>query len=339
MKKILFIATAAAMIAGCAKVTTVDTGEPQEIAFEAYYYGTTKAPLDNSAEFPTDWNMLVHALYDGDAESLHYFGESGTNFTYDDGSSVWHDATMMRYWPATGTLTFNAVAPTATISGVTSFTDVKFNYTSTSGYDLSSITATLADNSTNQIDVLVAETAKSGKIQGGLPMTFKHALAQVVFKAANADASQTITIKKAVLKGSFQEGSMTATPSESDVTFVWNTVKTAKDMNVCESANQQLTTNPTEVGDPVLVVPMAALDDKQLLELTYDITYPGGASMTDVVGTVALKVDAGAGVQPGTAWEAGKKYIYTLTFSGPREITIDPDVEDWVGQEVEVPGL
>lgn len=335
MKKFLFIASALAIVAGCAKVTTVDTGEPQEIAFEAYYYGTTKVPLDNSAEFPTDWNMLVHALYDGDKESLHYFGKGGTSFTY-DGSSVWHDATMARYWPATGTLTFNAVAPTVTISGVTSFSDVKFIYTS--DYDLSSITATLADNSNNQTDVLVAETAKSGKIQGGLPMTFKHALAQVVFMAANADASQTITIKKAVLKGSFQEGSMTATPSESDVAFVWNTEgKTAKDKNVCESANQQLTTTATEVGDPVLVVPMAALDDKQLLELTYDITYPGGTFMTDVVATVPLKVVDGEA--QATAWEAGKKYIYTLTFSGPKEITIDPDVEDWVDQEVEVPGL
>ena len=335
MKKILFIATAAAMIAGCAKVTTVDTGEPQEIAFEAYYYGTTKAPLDNSAEFPTDWNMLVHALYDGDADNLHYFGEGGTSFTY-DGSSVWHDATTTRYWPATGTLTFNAVAPTATIGGVTSFTDVTFNYGS--GYDLSNITATLGDNSSNQTDVLVAKTAKSGKIQGDLPMTFKHALAQVVFKAATADESQTITIKNAVLKGSFQEGSITATPSESDVTFAWNTEgKTAKDMNVCESANQQLTTAATEVGNPVLVVPIAALDDTQLLELTYDITYPDGeASMTDVVATVALKVD---GEAQATSWDAGKKYIYTLTFSGPREITIDPDVEDWVDQEVEVPGL
>ena len=335
MKRILLIASAVAIVAGCAKVTTVDTAEPQEIAFEAYYYGTTKAPLDNSAEFPTNWNMLVHALYDGDAESLHYFGESGTSFTY--GSGVWHDATTARYWPATGTLTFNAVAPTATISGVTSFTDVTFNYGS--GYDLSNITATLADNSTNQTDVLVAETAKSGKIQGDLPMTFKHALAQVVFKAATVDDRQTITIKKAVLKGSFQDGSMTATPSESDVTFVWNTEgKTAKDMNVCESANQQLTTTATEVGDPVLVVPIAALGDTQLLELTYDITYPGGeASMTDVVATVALKVDTGT--QPATSWDAGKKYIYTLTFSGPREITIDPSVESWVDQEVEVPGL
>ena len=336
MKKFLFIATAAAMIAGCAKVTTVDTGEPQEIAFEAYTNVSTKLPITD-AVFPTDWNMLVHALYDGDADNLHYFGEDGASFTYDSG--VWHDATTKRYWPATGTLTFNAVAPTATISGsgVTLFTDVTFNYGS--GYDLSNITATLGDNSSNQTDVLVAETAKSGKIPGNLSMTFKHALAQVVFKAANADASsQTITIKKAVLKGSFQEGSMTATPSESDVTFVWDTEgKTAKDMNVCESANQQLTTTATAVGDPVLVVPMETLDDKQLLELTYDITYPGNDPMTDVVGTVALKVDTGT--QPATSWDAGKKYIYTLTFSGPQEITINPSVESWVDQEVEVPGL
>ena len=191
----------------------------------------TSGNLDNSAEFPTDWNMLVHALYDGDAESLHYFGESGTSFTYDSG--VWHDATTMRYWPATGTLTFNAVAPTATIEGATSFSDVAFNHDS--GYDLNYITATLADNSSNQTDVLVAKTAKSGKIQGDLPMTFKHALAQVVFKAATVDDSQTITIKKAVLKGSFQEGSMTATPSESDVTHSYGIRKARQLRTTCLS--------------------------------------------------------------------------------------------------------
>ena len=335
MKKFLFIATAAAMIAGCAKVTTVNTEEPQEIAFEAYTNVSTKLPITD-AVFPTDWNMLVHALYDGDTESLHYFGKDGASFTYDSG--VWHDVTTTRYWPATGTLTFNAVAPTATIGGVTSFTDVTFNYGS--GYDLSNINATLADNSSNQTDVLVAKTVKSGKIQGDLLMTFKHALAQVVFMAANADESQTITIKKAVLKGSFQEGSMTATPSESDVTFEWNTEgKTAKDdMSVYGDTGQQLKTTATEVGKPVLVVPMAALDDTQLLELTYDIKYPGVETpMTDVVATVALKVDTGE--QPATSWDAGKKYIYTLTFSGPQVITINPSVESWVDQEVDVPGL
>ena len=334
MKNFLFIASALAIVAGCAKVTTVDTGEPQEIAFEAYTNVSTKGPITD-AVFPSDWNMLVHALYDGDADNLHYFEEDGASFTYDSG--VWHDATTKRYWPATGTLTFNAVAPTANIEGETSFTNVAFKYSSS--YDLDNITATLADNSSNQTDVLVAKTVKSGKTQGDLPMTFKHALAQVVFMAANADASQTITIKKAVLKGSFQEGSMKATPSESDVTFEWNTEgKTAKDdMSVYGDTGQQLKTTATEVGKPVLVVPMAVLDDTQLLELTYDITYPGGeASMTDVVATVALKVD---GEKPATSWDAGKKYIYTLTFSGPQVITINPSVESWVDQEVKVPGL
>lgn len=333
MKKFLFIASALAIVAGCAKVTTVNTEEPQEIAFKAYTNVSTKAPLGQDAEFPTNWPMQVHALYDGNSTNLHYFGTSGTTFTYN--GTNWSDRTIIRYWPATGTLTFNAIAPVGTVDGATVFENVNFNYTE--NYDIDNITATLGDNATNQTDVLVARTKKSPKIVDGsaLSMTFDHALAQVVFKAANADLSQTITIKKAVLKGSFQEGSMTATPSESDVTFVWNTEgKTAKNMNVCESANQQLTTAVTEVGDPVLVVPMAALDDTQLLELTYDITYPRGeASMTDVVATVALKVD---GEAQATSWDAGKKYIYTLTFSGPKEITIKPDVDDWTDEPVTV---
>ena len=47
MKKFLFIASALAIVAGCAKVTTVNTEEPQEIAFKAYSNAATKTPIED----------------------------------------------------------------------------------------------------------------------------------------------------------------------------------------------------------------------------------------------------------------------------------------------------
>lgn len=48
-----------------------------------------------------------------------------------------------------------------------------------------------------------------------------------------------------------------------------------------------------------------------------------------------LKVSTG-GV---SAWDAGKKYIYNLNFTGPQEIKIAPSVESWIPENVEVPGI
>ena len=345
MKKFLFIASALAIVAGCAKVTTVNTEEPQEIAFKAYTNVTTKAPLGQNATFPTGWPMQVHALYDGNADNLHYFGETGTTFT--NNGTDWSDPTTTRYWPATGTLTFNAIAPVGTVSDATTFSDVSFVYES--GVAIKSITATLGDNATRQTDVLVARTKKSPKIVDGsaLSMTFDHALAQINVTAklnetAAATGDYSITIKKIQIKGSHQQGKLTAEPSENSVKFSWSETGDPVPMTIYEDNTGVTLTGTASVFDgvennikdskAVLAVPETLTDD-HVIELTYNINYPGNFSMENVVSD--LKISTG----DVSAWEAGKKYIYNLSFSGPQEIKIAPEVKGWEDQTVNVPGI
>lgn len=358
MKKFLFIASALAIVAGCAKVTTVSTEEPQEIAFEAYTYGATKAPIaDNS--FPTDWSMQVHAIYDGGVNE-QYFGDKGTIFTIDDaqvgGKNVWHDATTTRYWPLTGTLTFNAIAPVGETSApepdIVSLTPTSnSNFFTFSGGSVTAINATMADNSTTQTDVLVAKTANSPKVKS-VSMTFKHALAQVVVSARlAADAASgsnsdfTINVKQINLKNTYQEGNLTATPDQDNVEFVWDTSgKTPEDKIEIYNGELNLSTNAVvfdgvdpNYGKAILVVPK--LGDDVVLELVYDVTYPDNTTMKGVTGTIKLNTGTTAPETTLTTWEAGKKYIYNLTFKGPQEILIAPEVKPWVDEEVTVPGL
>lgn len=344
MKKFLFIASALAIVAGCAKVTTVNTEEPQEIAFKAYTNVSTKAPITN-AQFPTEWPMQVHALYDGNADKLHYFGEGGDTFKYNN-IDAWVGSTT-HYWPATGTLTFNAIAPVGTVDGATTFSNVSFVYDS--GVGIKSITATLGDNATNQTDVLVARTKKSPKIVDGsaLSMTFDHALAQInVTAKLEETAAETedysITIKKIQIKGTHQKGNLTAEPSENSVKFSWSETGDPVPMSIYEDNTGVTLTGTASVFDgaaesvadskAVLAVP-ETLTDGHVIELTYDINYPNGVSMTGV------KSDLKISTSDVSAWEAGKKYIYNLNFSGPQEIKIAPEVKGWEDQTVNVPGI
>lgn len=344
MKKFLFIASALAIVAGCAKVTTVNTEEPQEIAFKAYTNVSTKAPLAGGETFPTNWPMQVHALYDGNATNPHYFGETGTTFT--NNGTNWSDPTT-RYWPATGTLTFNAIAPVGTVDGATVFENVNFNYTE--NYDIDNITATLGDNATNQTDVLVARTKKSPKIVDGsaLSMIFDHALAQInVTAKLEETAAETddysITIKKIRIKGTHQQGKLTAEPSENSVKFSWSETGDPVPMSIYDDNTGVTLSGTASVFDgalesvadskAVLAVP-ETLTDGHVIELTYDINYPNAVSMTGV------KSDLKISTSDVSAWEAGKKYIYNLNFTGPQEIKIAPKVENWADKTVDVPGI
>ena len=336
MKKILFIATAAAMIAGCAKVTTVDTGEPQEIAFEAYTNVSTKGPIDGTA-FPEAWSMRVHAIYDGVSTGKEYFDAAGVVFAKDGDNWA---AEPAQYWPTTGTLTFNAIAPVTPTSDVVSLTAVSpdtdfFEYDGSSA-NVTSVKASMGDNSTTQTDVLVARTTASAKTSDAVSVVFDHALAQVAVKAGVDDEGLDITVKSITLKGSYQSGTLSADPdAEAKVTFTWSDQGNQNDITIYNNPENSTTlpTTPAEIVDAkgVLVVPNAVGEGVKL-ELVYDVTY-NGETMNAVTATIPLQSESAS------SWVAGTKYIYSLTFTSPQEILISPSVEDWAEEEVTVPGL
>ena len=350
MKKFLFIASALAIVAGCAKVTTVNTEEPQEIAFKAYTNVLTKAPI---TDFKAEWPMLVHAFFDGvpaDRDGAHYFGEGGVKFAKDQQGNYWtaNDGNTY-YWPVAGSLIFNAVAPYDYTVSTVSWTNVAFTQDGTN-YALSSITAKLEDNSVHQTDVLVSKTVTSSKRSEGVPMVFQHALAQVVVNAALAEEldGYVIEITEIKLAGTAQSGTVTAKPTADDVTFDWNNLGEDKEMTVYSGTAklgiESSKFDGTVSGSNAILVVPEELGTAQQLLLKYNVQFPDQISKTEgLTAAISLKVDEETESTEDEGdcleWVAGKKYIYNLTFTGPQEIKIAPEVKGWEDQTVNVPGI
>lgn len=318
MKRILLIASAVAIVAGCAKVTTVDTAEPQEIAFKAYNYAATKAPINGSI-FPYDRDMAVHAIFKDGTTTSEYFDNVQFTAKQIEGNSLWSGG---KFWPPQGTLRFNAVSPSEGSSN-SILSNLNFNYEN--GENLSYITGSLADNSTEQLDLLIAAstdfTPAPSSSNTGIDITFHHALSLIQIKA-KAGAEDLVKVKGIVLNTCYQSGNFyvyPATDSDFATDVNWN-------VNGINATNLNLGVQETELGvsadselKSVLVVPAINEGTKPTLTITYDFD-----SLTDLVKTVDL-FPAETSIKE---WQSGKKYTYSLTFTA-NEILLDPSIDEW----------
>lgn len=335
MKKFLIIASAVAVAAGCAKVTTVDTDGPKEIAFEAYNYAATKVPLNQVSGLDEDYDMPVHAIYrtgsDQNYSYTAYFDDAAGYATFTHDNNIWSGN---KYWPSNGELSFNAITP-AKVGEDEVLSSVQFSYTdnNNSNNAITNITATMSDNSSVQADVMVAQTSSFQNQKGtqnNVSMTFKHALAQVVV-TAKANEDNLVTINSITLKGTKQSGKLTAEPTNSDVKFTWVDIEqqTTPEMkyNVSETGDALTTEPKTYTG--ILVRPETALGNNHQLVVEY--TIKGSVKQTYTIDLSSIKT-ANTDDATISKWEEGKKYIYNLTVS-PEEIKIDPTVSDWTSDD------
>lgn len=325
MKKNLLVAAAVLLAAGCAKVTTVDTAEPQEIKLEGYTYAVTKAPIANDATLSgTGYDMLVHAIHVNGAENSEYFTNAGVTFNEQTGSTNKWAGETAQYWPSEGTLTFNAISPVKISPDKTILTGTSFTYSSGS---VSAIGATLNDNSTNQADVLVAKTVtgqNKTSASDGVDMTFYHALAQIVVTAKAGSNAPTTQINSIKLNNTAQSGNLSASNlSNADgPSFAW-TAPAYTDVDFDATFfDTNLTTDESAESTGILVLPVDEKDGatKYSITVNYDL-----GSNTGLESTLDLLSDEEGKI---SGWEAGKKYVYNLTITAT-EILIAPSVDNW----------
>lgn len=115
--------------------------------------------------------------------------QTGTSSVYMDADLIkfqdnaWTNTTATRYWPAEGTLDFYAYT-----NDGGSYADKAFG-TADSKYAVDSDVA-------SQQDLLYAVTLAQGKETNGgiVPLNFRHALSQIVFKAKNTSSNMYISI-------------------------------------------------------------------------------------------------------------------------------------------------
>lgn len=333
MKKFLFIASALAIVAGCAKVTTVNTEEPQEIAFKAYTNVSTKAGFKgaiNGTKYPKEETFGVFAYYNSTIEpgtgwqnldnSIRYIDD--VEFVNPDDGDTWK-ANPSYFWPKQGSLVFAAYSPYKYYDG----NKVNAGHSSTTGIYANGFTNPpyIYGQVQEQVDFMWFDVNLSLNVcSGTYQAAFKHALSNVVFnvKAKDAISAKAVRIKKITMKNVATTGNFASNngaPSwENQGSYNDNVAFVAEKGHDISVDGEYF---PNQYSG-VLVIPQ----DVVSFEIDYQIGY-GYDKDTD---KYTEYIDQRYVYSPGSVtWAHGYRYTYTITL-GVDEITILPSVDKWV---------
>lgn len=325
MKKNLFLISVVALALGaCSNDTTLEqaaqtTNQPAEIAISALSQKATRgtgAILDNV--FLTTSDIEVAAYNAGVGE---FFAHTTFGYNYAAGAgsgtnNKWGCKSGAIYWPFTA-CTINFLAYANLTSGSATW--------GTSSNDASKVVLTMADNKTEQNDLMyavgqgsVVQTGNALTIPDDVDMVFKHAQSLITFKA-KASVASAVTINSITLNNAYYSGTLTIdnssnyslTSAPADPTATWSSVGSQGD-KVVYSGSLGLTTSLQDAGH-VMVVPKPDADSFDSFTINYSLnglTYNYTFTPTDL------------------HLVKGTNYEYDITFT-LHEIFIDASVTTW----------
>lgn len=354
-----FMAAAATVVlAACNKDEVVEVNKGEAIGFSTLTQNATRATPITTANLTTSntdfkvWGYLGATAY-----------VNGVNITYQTTKWNYQNASDIAYWPGDQALDFYAVSPSSV--------QVVRNSSNVSGDNADELTFTMANTSqkfkyivtesnADQKDVMYAVKKNHSKTAAAtVPLHFKHALSQIVFKGKGAATNIKVDVEKITIHNLKNTGTFTlpnvntANSSthgtwalEGDATFDYPSGMktpmeqisgtTAKDLTAADGAILILPQTPTKwqtTRDRAKTIVAANNDKECYLEIKVKVqqadTYILGSA--NAYGTAYIPF--------GEAWEPGKKYIYTLSFGGGFDdqgrphlspIMYTATVEDWV---------
>lgn len=357
MKKMYYFAAAALLLmASCSKDEILEQSKEAKIAFNVLSDNvTTRAtPITSSNLTTTDfrvWGFVV------DTNSKYIKGvhikHDGTKWDYASASDTY-------YWPPSA-LNIYAVSPASN----NNLNTTQLNTNSTHKFIY-----TASETNSEQVDVMYAsKLAFSKPSDATVPLKFKHALSQIVFKG-KAAASMTVRIKSIKVHNIKKSGTFTFPTAETangSAHGSWELSGTADaDYVVGTLSNPPLNdvsiigTTPidlTKADGVLLIIPQTATKwttaegaavpittAETNKECYLEIEMIASESGTYLIGNTNTyeKVYVPFG---GIAWEPGKKYIYTLNFGGGYKadgtvmltpMKFEPTVEDWTGSSSDI---
>lgn len=373
MKKFFILAaTAFVAIAACSKneADTAAYEQSRVINFNTVANKATKAPISGTTYSYDLPSFGVFASYleknktwaANKATATRYMDDVEVSFN--DTKDIWAPASTY-YWPLEGSLSFIAYSPKAAATaafaeatGTLTLSDFTVSTTVADQVDLlySSVNADRTMNESYYVDGDNSKNSETAEGDKGVNIKFKHALAQVIFKAKTADdvfdAGMSFKIDTLVVNAASTADNMTVVnPADADAAATittWTNPKTNADFVVrsddfpnatvaAGAANFLGKTLSAPIGDALLMIPVTAFAGtdptvtvKYTLYRLSDALPMGSKEVTihfdDIDDTVA-------------DWQAGKKYVYNLTID-LQKIYFNPSITDWVdggSQDVDVP--
>lgn len=347
MKKILFVALAATLLAAGCQKTEIINPVGNAINFAAGLDKLTKGAADEGVTNLQSQNFKVWAYtaYTDATNSVTpgnvYDGIEGLDVTY--ANETW-GTTLQYYWPgAEKSLDFFAVstakfalttgAPTVNITG--------------KGETLGTRTLTVSNYVVNNTDanddLMVAEFVRQHQGQNNkvVDLNFKHALSKVIFKFKTNSTEATapivhvtsLSINDVVTTGNLVATEATeasaALTGNSDgtraaIVLNWTptgtATETATDIEETFTENNQLTTTATPYVTKLLMP--QTLDGKKLT-VNYTITEAASGAQPR-----AFTIDFDLSAATVNSWGINQAITYTIALS-PNTITFNPDVAPW----------
>ena len=375
MKKYFILAAAALVtLAACSKneADTEAYEQAKVINFNTVAGKATKAPITGTTYHYNYSSFGVFAWYlaegnwntaAANSSAVAYMGTkaetdsplaSPVEITWNEDKDIWAPNGTTYYWPLQGKLTFIAYSPfnaaTATFSnaGVLTLTGYTLNTTVADQVDLlySAVAADKTQNEDYYEDTANSKDSEDAEGDKGVNIQFKHALAQIIFKAKTANevytAGLSFKINSIVVNAASTAASMTVTNPAVDAApagiTTWTTPGTNVNFNVRttdfpEAANTYLTTTLSDpIGDALLAIPVTEFDTTDPTITVQYTLYRRSDNQSLGSKTVTVNVKNVDNII--TAWQAGKKYEYDLTID-LQKIYFTPSIIDWTTGEIQ----
>ena len=304
----LLIAAAAIMASACTK-THADKPD-NSIHFSAVAEKSTKAIISGTT-YPTDESFVVNAYTNG---TDPYFED--LTASYSNALSLWETSTS-QYWPLSGSLDFVAYSPSSA-QGI----NISASGVSADNY-------TILSNAQMTTDLCYASetVADCSNHPEYVSLTFSHALSQVVFRVKAADyytnSSRQVTISLTSLAmagiysvGDFADGTWDNQGSENTYSLSATPTPLTYDAN-----------DDPETADicSYVFIPQE-LGPNAELRVGYKVKFTYPAAEPDSLVNAPLPIPLGSNV---TEWQAGKKYIYTISIGMDNLITFTASAVGW----------
>lgn len=294
----MIIAMGAALaLTACVNNEMVDDAAPKEVSFKSFNLGeSTRGTFEGTS-------FMVYAQFSNNGlgtDYINYWGDAAQ--LIDQSKGYWATKTGTYYWPKAGKISFWGYYP-ATQGDVT--------FDNVNGVKVANVDAAEA------AVLMLADPAQSKlKNSNSVPMVFKHAGAQVIFRAANASATSGFNLT--ITDVAISNVSASANYQWSGWSGWSNVATTLSDGTDHAIANTTIGTTDLYTFN---VIPQA-------VDVIADKKITIGYSVED---TNAGYSYTGTATLDATEWKENTKHYYNVVFNftAGEEIKFTPSTTDW----------
>lgn len=314
MKKILFVALAAATMMSCTENEVIENaGNKKVVKFGTAVSSTTRAAITDITALQAS-GFTVYA-YNTGADAA---GTGKLNKVFMDNLGVSYSApdwsfTGTYYWPLSDNIQFFAYAKDA---------DATYAAVATDSYP--TITYKINDDPKLQKDFVVAEAVNQKSSDNAVSLKFNHVLTQVNFSVKGDDENLTYKIASLKIEGVANTG-----------TYSYGTDKWTVDGSTTGTYAYSLATGASVTGTTAVKLDQ---DKGALMLMPQTLTAAAKINITYSVyngnDPVAAEITAPVTLSNTTAWEPGKKIRYTLTLANnAAKVSFTPEIGEWSAEE------